>query len=236
MRAVLASQEPWDHEPLVSWLVLLSESLVPPEVGAEIVERAEQACAQNPLRASMWLAGTCADMARSLPANDPWRTLSVRVVNSSGPDVVFNGSGQVPEQTGATSVAGPFGSWRDGTDLVPLAHRSLLADPGLVGLVRPLSPASASFLAVSSRGWEQGRSVLEMLCPGDGGAMFEVAADAIRWATWRRRVYTGPEDPHLATTGMLWLEMVARGTVDEDQRADNAEAGFLDDDLYEPVL
>ncbi|WP_152909374.1 hypothetical protein [Pseudactinotalea sp. HY160] len=78
-------------------------------------------------------------------------------------------------------------------------------------------------------------AVLEMVGPGDGAVMFDVASDAIRWVTWRRRAYTGPEDPHLATTGMLWLEMVARGEVDDDQRAQNHQAGFLDDDLYDPV-
>lgn len=105
-------------------------------------------------------------------------------------------------------------------------------------VAEPLSKDSAAFMAHSASGWEAGSSALQDRCR-EGGEVFDVALPALRWAAWRRRVYTGPEDHFLMTTGFAWLPRAAdvesTGTFDTQTWATELTADVLSPDLYNPV-
>lgn len=233
---ILLPEADWDVDSIAAWLATMTDPLVEPEVVVETQKRARSACGRDPARASTWFAGVGADMVASLPGPDPWRSLSARVVNPGGSDVVVEGAAPVPGHTGAESGGGRFGSWHDGTDLVPPAHRDVAADPGLAALATGLSDEAAAVLACCSSSWQEARHGLLLVSGERGERVFDTGAAVVRWLTWRRRVYAGADDLHLVTTGMMWLEMLdgaaGQDEVDQQARDENDAGGLLDDGLY----
>lgn len=232
------STDGWDDQDIAAWVACLGESLVRPELATQIARQARTTLDTDPARGRLWLAGVIGDLVASLPQPDPWRHLSARVPVAGGTDIVLLGTATPPAGLGAASAAGEFGTWRDGVDLVPPAHANLLVDSGLIALAEPLEPASAALLALCGSDFRTGARALEELATGGPGA-FDIAAPALRWAAWRRRVYTGPEDTYPMTTGFMWLNFAARlaageGFDDTQWQADR-ESGALPAELYDPV-
>lgn len=227
----------WDTGALMAWVASLADPLLAPGVAAGATDRARRECGADPAGASSWLAGWTRDMLVSLPGPDPWRHLSARAPGArGGQDVVVRGWGEVPTRVGATTARGRFGTWGDGTDLLVPQHRNPSADVGLAALAAGLPDASAAFLAAAGESMSAAGRALDGLCHGSGAAIFDVAAPALRWAAWRRRVYAGAEDEHFVLTGIMWLEWASGARhVDASEFEANRRGGALDDDLYAPV-
>lgn len=224
---------------MAAWVVSLSSPLIQPELSSRIYVRARESMGRDPARARFWVSGLIADIITCLPTPDPWRALSARIPVDGGADLVLLGAVPPPRSLGAACADGEFGTWRCGTDLVAPAHANLFIDAGLIALAEPLTSESAAVLAMAGSNYESGASALEVLAGDDGQKVLDIAGPALRWAIWRRQVYTGPEDSFAMTTAFMWLghsrDLAAGQALDEAERQADIAGGQLADDLYEPV-
>ena len=226
----------WDRrrstDACIAWAICLVEPLVPLRRLVRLDERLAEATADDPGLVALVLAGVTSDVVRTLPSDDPWRSL-VLPEREQAPDRLSaaqsapDGPGAFPavqRDPGARSGASgapegpiplepprwpsgaPFGTWRDGTDLVELAWGSPERDPAFVPLADDLSPASARLLVAAVVGWRaawaEARAILDnagiLAAAGEPGAAelstqaglaHTPLVDALRWACWRRRAY-----------------------------------------------
>src|SRR5690606_17158254 len=126
------------------------------------------------------------DLIDSLPAADPWR--------HPDPDT--------------------FGTWRDGTDLMPPQVANVREDIGLAALARPLSPEAVQVITRASAGWSDLADHLETL-----DDLVVPATRAISRLAWRRTAYLGPGDFFPALSVFTWIN-IARDGIDVVPPAD----------------
>ncbi|MGC0252648.1 hypothetical protein [Pseudactinotalea sp. Z1748] len=234
----MSDQPQWDDQDIAAWVTTLGQPLVRPGLATQIARQARTTMALDAPRARYWLTGVIGDLVASLPEVDPWRALSARVPVEGEADITLLGTAPPPPGLGAASATGEFGTWRDGADLVPASHANLLIDRELIVLVEGLAPASAAVLALCGSDYHLGVRALQVL-GAEGPESFDIAAPALRWALWRRQVYTGPEDTWAHTTALMWLHYAAQLASGEvfdtaSWQADRAE-GALPAYLYDPV-
>lgn len=74
----MTTDEPSPLALVPAWSVCLVEPLMSEPRRAALNDAMLAVCRRQPDWAVAWFAGVCADMARSLPANDPWRYLNAR--------------------------------------------------------------------------------------------------------------------------------------------------------------
>src|SRR5690606_16210734 len=123
-----------------------------------------------------------------------------------------------------------FGTWRDGTDLMPAQVGNIREDIGLAALARPLEPDAVKLMRAATKGW---RAVVE--AAGALDEPVEPLTRAISWATWRRRAYQGQDEwPVLAV--FMWINLAkgleeGRSPDDDFQRAEQKRIAKLPDDL-----
>lgn len=198
-----------DDEDIAAWVVALCEPLIAARTRSGIENRMIRCAQDDPTYLSWWFAGVTADVMATLPGADPWRS----------------------------AKAGAFSGWQAGVDLVPPAHPNLFVDVGLAALVDPLPPRGRQVLARAADDVAGAASVLMGIAGGQD--LVEAGGGALRWAAWRRRVYVGPEDPYVMTTGFGWLNRARAhmGSAELDREEWEAEraAATLTDDHYQPV-
>lgn len=204
------------HQVLTRWAVSQHEPLVPPEHRVLLESLMVTFASRRPEALCWWAAGVLTDVMATLPEPDPWRHMPARVA-----DLTF-GVGP-PNTTGALLAGRAFGTALDAGDLVRPQGSDLLADVALAALATPLSPAGAALLAVAGRGswtdtitasltwfehlWGQARaskSVSATLLAAD-------LTGALRWASWRRKVYMGADDAWFVASAFEWSERAEVG-------------------------
>jgi len=125
------------------------------------------------------------------------------------------------------------GTWKDGVDLVPRIHSDITREIGLAALAEGISEEAVYLIQQAARGWEAARKALIGM-----PVLFSTGASALRWVTWRRRVYAGADDGHLYTCGMLWLDIIGHlgegRIMAHTERDIEAEGAKIPDDLYRP--
>lgn len=194
------------------FVVALCEPLLDTEVRHEIDENMISLIAARPQWCAAWLSGFLSDVVRSLDPADPWRNLTVK-----------DGKVLLPDGT-------PFGSWVDATDIVKASVEDLRSDLGLAAVADPLSDYSGVLLATASQGWHQTLHWIEStlilnaaLNHDDARQYFKVAVNALRWAIYRRRLFSGMEDPFIPVSGVSWVNradrMIAGEPWDESRAA-----------------
>lgn len=147
-------------------------------------------------------------------------------------------SGLVSDTLASLPDTDPWGRGKigDGTDLVPRITESQDEDLFLAALSYGLGENSLRFLQACATSRESGQAQALHIKPDD---MFATFAPAIRWATWRRRVYLGGSDDYLYTSGLLWVgisELMARGdTVDWSVWETHRESAKIPDSEYQPL-
>jgi len=200
-----------DRRVPASWLVTLVEPLIDLATRAALEDEMSARCGRDPVWAQWWFAGVISDHVLTLPAADPWRHLSAHVASAVG-GMTRGSSPAPPRRTGAVGEFGAFGTVRDGADLMPELPPEVSTDASMAALGPGLSAPGAAVLAFSADGYEAGaRAIAALHGPGGdleeaGGArMFVVLSTALRWAMWRRRVYTPGEDPLTLASGFAWL-------------------------------
>lgn len=128
-----------------------------------------------------------------------------------------------------------FGTWQDGADLIPPTHRNLFIDIGLAALATPLEPSSVALIRAATGGIDDVLASFAADVPEPD--LFNTVLPALRWLTWRRRVYVGPEDPFVLLTGFEWIHrarLIADGQPWSRQAwMDAARSGRVDDDEYD---
>lgn len=193
------------------WLVAQCEPLVP-TLERAVAEQAFVALTEaEPQQTAWWFAGVLSDHMLTLPPADPWRHLSAR----AGAEMTRGRVPKPPALTGAVGPNGPFGQVLDGQDLVHPSFSDPGTDVGLAAIAGGLSSGGAALLAFASDGWEAGSRAgmalhAEVLSDTRdtsraAAALFGAAADALRWAVWRRRVYMGAGDDWTLASGFGWL-------------------------------
>lgn len=192
------------------WVVSLFEPLIPLETRAETERHLRTLVRDEPDYFGTFVAGVLVDLVGSLPGSDPWQ----RVGFKTGTEFATTGS--------------RFGTWRDGTDLIPRQHRDLASDMNLAALAVPLSPTSTHLLAAATAGMSCCRKTMQQLSGEAAEPLFDDATAAIRWAIHRRRAYMGHEDPFVTVTAVAWVtraERIVQGRGwDEARRARMAAA------------
>ncbi len=100
-------------------------TLTEPLLSPDRPQRVESAFADLAANQPRWLAGVLADIAGTLPRDDPWTHLSGRIGRLTiGPEP--------PETDGACHAGGQsYGSCTDGADLVALVFERPEVDAGL---------------------------------------------------------------------------------------------------------
>jgi len=189
------------------WAVSLVEPLLSLRRRNALDGALQLLCRARPAWAAIWLPGTIADIVLTLPAADPWRNLSARVVATEGSDLLRHGGARPPETTGATGPAGQaFGTWRDSEDLARPLFTAVAQDSALAALDEPLPASSAALLAFCADGWDAGRTAVVALAgaEGDPDAVHRIGVPALLWAVHRRRAYLGPEDMWPVESSFVW--------------------------------
>lgn len=217
----MSASPPRAFDAALAWSHCLYDPLLTPRDRAVREDAMLTVCFENPTWAAGFYGGVIADLARSLPDEDPWRHLSGRVGSMT--------VGQnPPERDGAVRPDGArFGDYVDATDITPLSFRTVEADPALAALAEPLAPQSAALVAFGELGWEiAGRAVKAVhetphpvAVPGSGIRVVsptrystgvaghhlrDTARDAVRWLVHRRRGYVGAEDTWVMESVFRW--------------------------------
>lgn len=211
------------------WIVALSDPLVETESRAEIEDQLTRLVAAHPHWFAGWVSGFVSDLIRSLDPKDPWRNLSVHDAQT----LLKDGS--------------PFGTWVDATDVVPAGDPDLRSDIGLAALEKKLDPRAAQLIAVSARGWEATLSWCEKnlvtaasLDLDAARDYFRVAAQAIRWALHRRRVFSGIDDPFAILTAQAWVgradKLTSGESWDEARAARSLRSNSISEGIYEQTI
>ncbi|MEH0110796.1 hypothetical protein V6N00_13880 [Tersicoccus sp. MR15.9] len=216
-------------EPLVQWVgrwvVALSEPLVSTADRTDIEDHLRALIATNPQWFCAWGAGYLADLIRSLDPEDPWRNLTVENDRALHPD------------------GSPFGTWTDGTDLVPPEVPDLRADLGLAPLRHELPAGSTVLMALAATGWEpvlawcEAHLITDVPLPQDRAeAVFTLFAEALTWAMYRRRLFTGKEDTFIPVSGTAWTgraeKMISGAHWDEARAARALEGSKIPEGTY----
>ena len=208
----MSPSRPRAFDAALAWSHCLHDPLLSPRDRAVREDAMLAVCLGHPLWAATFYGGVLADLARSLPDDDPWRALSGRIGSLTVGDLA-------PERDGAVKADGSrFGDASDAFDLLPLSFRTVKADPALAALAEPLSAQSAALVAFAGHGWQvTGDAVTELrntphpaAIPGSGSIRVvsparyaqgiaghlvrDTARDAVRWLVHRRRAYVGAED------------------------------------------
>lgn len=197
----------WNDTAWAEWGVGLVDPIIDPRDRILTLEDMHAQAATHPRRAAVLLAGVTCDLIDSLPAADPWR--------HPDPDA--------------------FGTWHDGTDLMPPQVVNVREDIGLVALARPLSPEAVQVITRASAGWSDLADHLETL-----DDLVAPATRAISRLAWRRNAYLGPGDFFPALSVFTWIN-IARDVIagvppaDELTRARNVHTARIPDLDYAPL-
>ena len=232
-----------------TWLVAQCEPLVPALDRAVVEQAFVLEVTESPGRAAWWFGGLIADHMLTLPAEDPWRSLSARAGHAltRGPQLP-----KPPETTGAVGAHGAFGVLEDCTDLAHPSFTDTGTDVGLAAVASGITPAGGALVAFGADGWqacaEAALSIHEEMLESTRDAQvaaarfFGACSDAARWALWRRRAYVGLGDDWTLVSGFAWLwraqELATAGGLSDSERAAAAEAvqqERIDDGTYKAV-
>lgn len=241
--------KPTLDEPMMTTLVQWAQTLYDPLLHHLARSRIESAFAKahrtEPDRIHLFLAGLIAEAIGTLPATDPWRSLSARCGNITVGEHPPEVDGAVRDDDGQ-----PFGTWRDAIDILGLEAATPWDDSALAALTEPLAPGAAAILAAAPHGWRAvARLIRQVQIVGDRPTLPEefdglpfasdpeylaahdlsharmCAVDALRWSCHRRRAYLGRNDPWLEDSSTMWAWRATRrslqlGWTDEDAARD----------------
>ncbi|GEL47775.1 hypothetical protein CHO01_28910 [Cellulomonas hominis] len=181
-----------------AWAAALCEPLISTRRRADLDAAMRQRATESPRWAVIFFAGMVSDQIQTLPAEDPWRHLSARAGDLTRCDVP-----RPPDSTGAVSGGDVFGQPSQGEDLVDLSPGDPGAEVTSAALADGLEPPAAAVLAFAADGWRAAAGALEEVL-AQGHEVFEIGADALRWAVWRRRAYVGADDDLTMLSAMQW--------------------------------
>lgn len=204
------------------WAVSLCEPLIATRRRIELDEAMLTLVLEQPTWACAWFSGVIADHLQTLPAEDPWRNLTVNL----GPDFDEEKqnssiSNQGQWKTYSSAYGGPvqlpsgepFGGESSWTDLIRKDSNDLSLDPSTAALDEEISEEAKVMIAFAAKGWrkpfEYSRALFTQRSQTDrleaAINLFEAGSDALRWALHRRRVYTGHDDSMSLLSMFVWI-------------------------------
>jgi hypothetical protein len=204
------------------WAVAQCEPLIPTRRRIQLDEQMLTLVLEQPTWACAWFSGIIADHLQTLPAEDPWRNLTVNL----GPDFDMkrpNSSivNQGEWKTNVGPYAGPvqlpsgepFGLESSWSDLLLVESSDLSIDTATAAVDEEISEEAQVMLAFAAQGWRKpfdySRALFAQRSQTDRLAaainLFEAGSDALRWVLHRRRVYTGMEDTMPLLSMFVWI-------------------------------
>lgn len=175
------------------YVVTLCDPLVDLESRTETEKAIADLASTDPHWLAAWASGLLSDIVRSLDPDDPWRNLKQSDQGVLHPD------------------GSPFGSYVDATDVVHANTDDLRSDLGLVAVEKRLSPDAATLIAVANQGWSKTLVWMRANMISDAALSSEEAKkfyatinSALRWATYRRRLFVGFDDHFVPVFGVEW--------------------------------
>lgn len=240
--------------PLLAYVTTVCEPLTGLTRRVAVSRAAVAEIQADPVRAGVWMAAMLRPFVRALPADDPWRHVTVRLpdgTTSPGPDITAStvASSAVPPIPGALARGRPYGTVEDHFDLIPAGASDVADDLALAGVADPLPLPSAYLL--STAGWGSLGDLagachrVTVLSPEDGGYTvpgeweaavatggghgFFVMAEALSRAMFRYRTYVGDaavsaEAPQLAYEVDFWAAALPVSTAADGGEAARAMA------------
>lgn len=217
------------------WVATTTNGLTSTAARSVAEEAMRQVGDEEPAWMLTYFAGVLSDLAASLPAEDPWRSMSAVIVTGRGRGhrLVRHGSTDGPllaarqDETGAWLASGqPLTSPVSMTDLLVPATDDLDADPAFVMYVEGIDPLPAALAAFAFHSPGEVRAVLETVheslvaepnilgVTGRMSPLAEVtraAQAAIRWLAFRRSAYVGNDhDDCLYVAAYSWIGKAER--------------------------
>lgn len=204
------------------WAVAQCEPLIPTRRRIELDEQMITLILEHPTWACAWFSGVIADHLRTLPAEDPWRHLTVNL----GPDFdVERPDSSIVNQGEWKTTRGPysgpvqlpngeaFGEGSSWTDLNLNDGSDPSLDTATAAVDEEISEEARVMLAFAANGWRKpfdySRALFTQRSTTDRLAaaisLFEAGSDALRWSLHRRRTYTGIDDTMSILSMFTWL-------------------------------
>lgn len=204
------------------WAVSQCEPLIPTRRRIQLDEGMLTLILEQPTWACAWFSGVIADHLQTLPAEDPWRNLTVNLgpdfdIEQPNSSIVNQGEWKtiVGPYTGPVQLpcGEPFGLESSWSDLVLVGSSDLSLDAATAAVEEEISEEAKVMLAFAANGWRKSfdysRALFTQRSQTDRLAaainLFEAGADALRWVLHRRRVYTGHEDSMSLLSMFVWI-------------------------------
>jgi hypothetical protein len=242
------------------WAVSLCEPLIPTRQRIAIDEAMITLVLEQPTWAAAWFSGILSDHLCTLPAEDPWRNLSVNLGKEFDKEPAelsisnqgrwedlgedFNEYIENPVRLPHGESFGSIASWSD-LIITDTSERGI--DASMAALEEDISEEAQIMIAFAANGWRKtfdySRTLFAQRSQTDRLAaainLFEAGSDAVRWAIHRRRVYTGMDDGMSVLSMFVWItnaDFITAGKVwpEADNRKFIADEK-LDDGLWEMI-
>lgn len=233
----------------VRWAPTLVEPLLDLGYRVELERALESLVETHPDWFASFGGGVLSDMVATLPASDPWRSLSARL----GSMTVGHAP---PAQDGARKADGrAFGGLADHLDIIGAVFPDPVKDAALAAVAHPIHPRAIAVIGFAGHGWREAQNAVGMLVsmsnpteppppPLPSGRLRLVTSvpaadpswpgvyrcwlDALRWVIHRRRAYgVGIEaDPWPTESVYRWSWRADRIADGDDWPIDQIAAGI----------
>lgn len=184
------------------WSVAVSDPLVSDAYRQRAAGDLSELSCSDPKWFRIWAAGLLWDMIDTLDPADPWRQVS-----RTQEGVVL------PDGTA-------FGNWVNATDIFPFPPEGIPElDLSLASLTEPLTEDAKTLWLAAQQGRVQAREAMELM---SAQRALAAAVQAIKWAIFRRRVFTGQEDLYIPLAIRQWghqAQMVLDGAAESEETA-----------------
>ncbi len=172
--------------------------------GCRFEKTCEPVVASDPQAVAAIIGNVAADIAATLPSNDPWR----------------------PGTNGASIITGTLS---DQTDLIPPSLDEG-TDPELASVAEGIESAVADLVRTAFVG---GTELAESLLDAwpDHEEIVRRATDAVRWLLFRRRAYKGPTDLFVVECASAWATFMLCDAQRQHDLAEERETRVVEETI-----
>lgn len=186
------------------WAITLVDPLFSDRERLQVREDLRAVVASDPQAVAAIIGNVAADIAATLPSNDPWR----------------------PGTNGASIITGTLS---DQTDLIPPSLDEG-TDPELASVAEGIESAVADLVRTAFVG---GTELAESLLDAwpDHEEIVRRATDAVRWLLFRRRAYKGPTDLFVVECASAWATFMLCDAQRQHDLAEERETRVVEETI-----
>lgn len=186
------------------WAITLVDPLFSDGERLRVREDLRAVVASDPQAVAAILGNVAADIAATLPSNDPWR----------------------PGTNGASIITGTLS---DQTDLIPSALDEG-TDPELAAVAGAIESVATNLVDTAFVGSSEFAEALLDAWP-DHEQIVGQATDAVRWLLFRRRAYKGPTDLFVVECASAWATFMLADAQRHHDLAEERETRVIEETI-----